>query len=117
MAGSQNLRMRGGQLVAALALYFFTFAGLARAQAPLPPLPPTGMRAQSLSDSVDDSISAPETIAAPMTGLQPSYTDGIGVVPAGHSHRDEGSIETIGESIFGKPDPDTWATAAARDAL
>ena len=27
MAGSQTLRMRGGQLVAALALYFFTFAG------------------------------------------------------------------------------------------
>ena len=107
MAGCQNLCMRGGQLAAALALYFFTFAGLTRAQDPLPPLPPAGMPARNFSDLVDDSVSTPETIIGPMTGHQPSVDPGIGMVPAG-TRVETGFFETIRESIFGKPDPDTW---------
>ena len=109
MAGSQTLRMRGGQLTAALALYFFTFAGLARAQnplPPLPPLPPAVMPAQDFAD-IADSVSAPETITAPMTGAQPLSVEGIGTVPAG-TRVETGFFETIRESIFGKADPDTW---------
>jgi hypothetical protein len=106
MAGSQTLRMRGGQLAAALALYFFTFAGLARAQNPLPPLPPAVMPAQDFA-GIADSISAPETITAPTTGPQPSLDAGVGMVPAG-TRVETGFFETIRESIFGKPDPDTW---------
>jgi hypothetical protein len=107
MAGGQNLRTRGGQLAAAVVFYCFSFAGLARAQNPLPPLPPSGLPAQNLSDIVDDSVFTPETIAAPMTGPQPLYIDGIGMVPAG-TRVETGFFETIRESVFGKPDPDTW---------
>ena len=106
MAGSQTLRLRGGRFAAALAVSFFTFAGRARAQDPSPPLPPSGMPAQSFAEIVD-AVSTPETIAGPMTVPQPSYYPGLGVAPPG-TRVEMGLFDTITESIFGKPDPDTW---------
>jgi hypothetical protein len=106
MAGSQTLRLQGGRLAAALALSLFTFAGPARAQDQLPPLPASGMPAQNLTDIVN-SVSPPEPTAGPMTAAQPSYDPGPVVVPAG-TRVELGLFETITESVFGQPDPDTW---------
>ncbi len=106
MAGSQTLRLRGGRYAAALVLSLSTFAGRARAQDPSPPLPPTGMPSQSLADLVD-SASPPETIAWPMSAPQPSYDPGVGMAPAA-PRVVMGPFETITESVFCTPDPDTW---------
>ncbi len=108
MAGSQTLCMRSARLAAVLALCLFTLAGLAQAQdplEPLPPLPPSGMPDQNFADIVD-SVSTPETTPAP-TVPQPFFYPGLGMVPAG-TRVEMGLFDAITESIFGKPDPDTW---------
>ena len=42
-----------------------------------------------------------------MTVMQPSYYTGFGVAPPG-TRVEMGLFDTITESIFGQPDPDTW---------
>ena len=106
MAGSQTLRVRGGRFAVALAVSLLTFAGLARAQAPLPPLPETGMPERSFADIV---TSTPETTDGPMNIMPPSYYPPPRVV--------QGIFGTITESVFGHPDPDTWGPAAVLDTL
>jgi hypothetical protein len=106
MAGSHTLRLRGRRLAATLALSLFTFSGPARAQDPLPPLPASAPPAQNLADIVN-SVSPPDPTAAPVTGPQPSSDPGPVVVPAG-TRVELGLFETITESVFGQPDPDTW---------
>ncbi len=64
------------------------------------------MPAPNFADIVD-AVSTPETTAGPMTVPQPSYYPGVGMVPAG-TRVEMGLFDTITESIFGKPDPDTW---------
>jgi len=64
------------------------------------------MPAESFPGIVD-AVSTPETIAEPMTVPQPVYYPGAGTAPPG-TPVVTGPFETIAESIFGKPDPDTW---------
>ncbi len=105
MAGYHTPRIRGGRLAAALAL-LFSLAGRVRAQDSPPPLPPSGMPAQNFADIVD-AVSTPETNAGPMTVPQPSYYPSLGMVPPG-TRVEMGLFDTFTESVFGKPDPDTW---------
>ena len=106
MAGSQTLRLRGGRFAAALAVAFLTSAGRARAQNPSPPLPPAGMPAASIAEIVD-SATTPEAMPAPMTAPGPTYYPSYGVAPAA-PRVELGIFDTITESIFGQPDPNTW---------
>ena len=101
MAGRQTLRRRGGVFAAALAVASLTFADLGRAQ--YPPLP-AATPAQGLTDTIEaEELQAamPATTSVPRSNYYP------GMVPT--STRVElGFFDTIGESIFGQPDPDTW---------
>ena len=83
MAGSQTLRLRGGRFAAALAVTL-TFAGAARAQNPLPPLPAAGTPAARFAEVVDRAT-APEMMPAPMT--VPAYYPAYGAAD-GTSGRD-----------------------------
>jgi hypothetical protein len=103
MAGSQTLRPLGGRLAAALAVTFLTFAGRAQAQNPLPPLPPAGMPASGAAEIVD-SVAAPEVVPAPMAAPGPTYYPAAPTAP----RVELGLFDTITESIFGQPDPNTW---------
>ncbi len=107
MAGSHTLRVRGGSFAAALVVSLLTFAGHARAQNPSPPVPPTGTPGQILSDVVDSELTTPEPSAGLMTVPQPSYFPGSGLAPPG-TRVELGLFDTITESVFGTPDPDTW---------
>jgi hypothetical protein len=98
MAGSQTLLLRGGCLAAVLAVSFFTFAGRARAQNPSPLSGTAGQNvaaAQSASQTTPGAVAEPSCYPGP--GVAPP------VVPV-----ELGPCETITESIFGKPDPNTW---------
>jgi hypothetical protein len=106
MAGSQTLRLRGGRFAAALAVSFLTSAGGARAQNPSPPLPPAGMPAASFAEVVD-AVTSPAVMPAPMTVPGPTYHPASGVAPTA-PRVELGFFDTITESIFGKPDPNTW---------
>jgi hypothetical protein len=106
MAGSQTLRSRGCRFAAVLAICVFSFAGPARAQDPLPPLPAPGLSAES-SREIVDVVTTPESETAPMTVPQPSYYPGVGVAPPG-TRVEMGLFDTITESVFGPADPDTW---------
>ena len=106
MAGSQTLRLRGGRFAAALAVSFLTSAGGARAQNPSPPLPPAGMPAASFAEVVD-AVTAPAVMPVPMTGPGPTYHPASGAAPTA-PRVELGLFDTITESIFGKPDPNTW---------
>jgi len=64
------------------------------------------MPAPNFADIVD-AVSTPETIPGPVTVPQPSYYPGVGMVPPG-TRVEMGLFDTITESIFGTPDPDTW---------
>jgi hypothetical protein len=108
MAGCHVLRPRGGRLAIALALSFLTFADRARAQAPVRPLPTAATSAASYAEIAEaDSPTAPTPIAT--TGLGPSYYPGYypGAAPA-TVPVETGLFDTITESLFGKPDPNTW---------
>ena len=106
MAGSQALRLRGGRLAAVLAVTFFTFAGRAWAQNPSPPLPASGIPAETFPEIVD-AVSTPATTDGPINVTQPPYNPGSIVVPPG-TPVEMGLFDTITESVFGKPDADTW---------
>ncbi len=101
MAGSQPLRRRGFAFVAALASTMLTFADLARAQdSPRPAETPV----QGLSNYIEtEDLQSPMT--APTTVPRPLYYPGM--VPSG-TRVELGLFDTITESIFGQPDPDTW---------
>jgi hypothetical protein len=106
MAGSHTLRIRGGSFAAALAVALLRLAGHAQAQNPLPPLPPAGTPAASSADIVD-SATTPEVTPAPTTATGPTYYPSDGVAPAA-PRVELGILETITESVFGQPDPNTW---------
>ncbi len=100
MAGSQNLLLRGGRLAAVLAISFFSLTGRARAQnpSPLSGMPGKGFAAaQSIS----------ETMPGTMTVSEPSYDPGPSAAQPATS-LEMGPLDTITESLFGKPDPNTW---------
>ncbi len=107
MEGSYIRRLRGGPFAAALALSLCLFAGPAFAQDPSPPVPPTGIPAQNLSDLIDSGLSTPDPNAGLMTGPQPSYYPLPGAGPTA-PRVELGIFDTITESICGQPDPDTW---------
>ena len=81
MAGRQTLRLRGGPLVAALAVSFLTSAAGVRAQNPSPPLPPAGTPAASVAEAVD-AVTAPEATPAPTTAPGPMYYPAYRGAPA-----------------------------------
>ena len=98
MAGSQTLLLRGGRLAAVLAVSVFTFAGRARAQNPSPLSGMPGQRfaeAPSILDATPGAVPGPSCYPGP--GVVPP------IVPV-----ELGLCETITESVFGKPDPNTW---------
>ncbi|WP_406696172.1 hypothetical protein V5E97_34805 [Singulisphaera sp. Ch08] len=101
MAGSQALRLRGAVFAAALAFFFLTFADLARAQYPTPPSAMSAGRFADLAETGAPPVALPN----PTTVPQPSYYPGV--APAA-SRVEMGLFDTITESIFGKPDPNTW---------
>ncbi len=107
MAGSHIRRLRGARFAAALALSLFTFAVRARAQNPSPPVPPTGIPAQNLSDLFDSELPTPEPNVGLMTVPQPLYYAARGAGPTA-PRVILGIFDTITESIFGQPDPDDW---------
>ncbi len=106
MAGCQTLPRRGGRFAAALALYFLTSAGGARAQNPSPPVPSAATADARVAEIVD-SVTAPEMMPAATTAPGPAYYPGYGVAPTA-PRVEMGILGTIAESIFGQPDPDTW---------
>jgi hypothetical protein len=106
MAGSQAHRLRGGRFAAVLAVTFFTFAGRAWAQNPSPPLPASGIPAETFPEIVD-AVSTPAATDGPINVTQPPYNPGSSVVPPG-TPVEMGLFDTITESVFGKPDADTW---------
>ena len=99
MAGSQTLRLRGGRFAAALAVSFLTFADLARAQYPSPPLPPAAMPARSFAELVETGA-PPVAMPGPTTVPGPSYYPGSGVAPTA-PRVEMGLFDTITESLFG----------------
>ena len=106
MAGSQTLHYSGGRFAAALAVSLLTFAGQAQAQNPSPPLPPAGMPAANVAENVDNATT-PEVMPAPMTATRPTYYP-VNGVPSTATRVVTGPLDTIIESIFDKPDPNTW---------
>ena len=102
MAGRQTLRLRGGRFAAALAVAFLTFADLARAQNPSPPAADAGRRASRI---LSRPKSCQAAMPAPTTVPRPTYYPGM--VPTA-TRVELGLFDTITESIFGQPDPDTW---------
>ncbi len=106
MSGNHTLRPRGGRFAVVLALCFFAIEGRARAQDPSPPLPASGTPAQGFAEIVD-AVTTQETMTEPTTAPQPSYYPGTGVAPPG-TRVVTGLCDTITESVFGHPDPDTW---------
>jgi hypothetical protein len=83
--------------VAALAVAILMYAGLTRAQSPSPP---AATPARDFVDAEDLQEAMPAATAFP----RPSYFPGM--VPMS-SRVELGLFDTITESIFGQPDPDT----------
>jgi hypothetical protein len=106
MAGSHTFRIRGGSFATALAVSLLSLAGHAQAQNPLPPLPPAGTPAASSAEIVD-SATTPEVMPTPTTAIGPTYYPSDGVAPAA-PRVELGILDTIAESVFGQPDPNTW---------
>ena len=122
MAGGQANRTRRAGHAVGLAVLFLALGataraqvpglpspappGDARAQDPSPPLSPAGMPAASFADIVDP-VDPPEAMPGPTTVPRPWCDPG----PARHRPRPGwrlGIFDTITESIFGQPDPDSW---------
>jgi hypothetical protein len=76
--------------------------GPAPAQSGLPPLPAAARPAASFSEVVD-AVAPAETMTVP----QPSFYSGAGAVPPG-TRVEMGIFDTMAESIFGQPDPNSW---------
>lgn len=81
-----------------------TSAGRARSQEPSPRLPPAGIPAANFAEFVDN-VTVPEVTPAPMAVPGPSYFPGV--APAA-TRVELGPFDTIAESLFGTPDPNTW---------
>jgi hypothetical protein len=64
------------------------------------------MPAASLAQIVD-SLEPPEAMPGPTTVPQPRFGAGPGATP-GAARVEMGIFDTITESIFGRPDPDSW---------
>ena len=95
MSGSQQIQQGPRVLIIAIA----RLAAAAQAQTPsLPsPTPPSDFASV---------VGGPETFAQP-TGAVPSYYAGEGSAPTA-PRVEMGLFDTITESIFGQPDPNTW---------
>ena len=65
-----------------------------------------GMPAASLAD-VADRVNAPEPMLVLTTAPRPWYNPGPGVAPL-TARVEAGIFDTITESVFGRPDPDSW---------
>ncbi len=102
MAGSPTLRPRAGGFVAALAVAILTYTDLARAQDPPPPAaaPVEGLSSYIEAEDLQSGMTAPPLVP------RPSYYY-PGMIPSG-TRVELGLFDTITESIFGQPDPDTW---------
>src|SRR4051812_46038402 len=101
MAGCQVLRTRDLRFAVALAMAPLLGAGLARAQAPMPPV---ATPAGDVSEFVD--AGAPPMVAPIPTGIpRPGYYPRATPTP---TRVVSGPVQTAVDSIFGKPDPDTW---------
>ncbi len=108
MAGSQGTQQGPRVLIIAVAL---TATIIASAQAQTPSLPnPT------LPSDATSVVGGPEMVAQPNpteptsgqpTGAAPSYYAGEGPPPTSPIVQ-MGLFDTITESLFGQPDPDTW---------
>ena len=98
MAGSQGIQQGPRVLIIAIVLAA-AIAAAAQAQTPsLPsPTPPSDFASV---------VGGPETFVQP-TGAVPSYYDGEGSAPTA-PRVEMGLFDTITESIFGQPDPNTW---------
>ena len=103
MAGSQAIQQGPRVLIIAIALAA-AIAAAAQAQTPsLPnPTPPSDFASV---------VGGPETFVQPTfaqpTGTVPSYYAGEGSAPTAPMV-EMGLFDTITESIFGQPDPNTW---------
>jgi hypothetical protein len=106
MAGSQTLRLSVRRVAAALVVSLVSFAGHAQAQNPSPPLPPARTPAASSAEIVD-SATTPDVMPVPMTATGPTYDPSYGAAPAA-PRVELGILDTITQSIFGQPDPNTW---------
>src|SRR6476469_7502268 len=106
MAGSLTLRLRSRRFAAALVLSFFTFAGRAPAQNSSAAVPPSSLPARSIVKIVD-AVSPPEKIAAPKT-IPQSFSCPDACMAPSASPVELGLCDTITQSIYGKPDPNTW---------
>ncbi len=106
MAGSQTLSLRGGRFAAALAFSLLTSGGGAWAQNPSPPLPPAGTPAASAPE-IADAVTEAEVVPGPTTVPGSTYFAAYGGAPAARKV-ELGLFDTIAESLFGHPDPDTW---------
>ncbi|WZO95751.1 hypothetical protein EP7_002720 [Isosphaeraceae bacterium EP7] len=101
MAGSQALRRRGGLF--ALAVAFLTISDFAQAQDPSTPAATPARSFADLVEPVDPTVAVP----APTTVTGPALGQSFGVIPS-TTRIETGFFDTIGESLFGKPDPNTW---------
>jgi hypothetical protein len=80
--------------------------GDTRAQDPSPALPPAGMPTARLVDVVDPA-DWPEAMPGPTTATRPWYNPDPGVAPTA-IRVEMGLFDTVSESMFGRPDPDSW---------
>ena len=101
MAGSKTHRWRRGRFGAALAVTILTCADLARAQSPSPPASTPVLR---FSDIIETE-GLQQTAPPPPTFLRPSYYPATAPTA---TRVEWGFFDTIRESTFGKPDPNTW---------
>ena len=103
MAGSQGIQQGPRVLIIAIAL---AVAIAASAQAQTPSLP-----SPTAPSDFASAVGGPETFVQPTftqpTGAVPSYYAGAGYVPTAPIVQ-MGLFDTITESIFGQPDPNTW---------
>jgi hypothetical protein len=93
------LRLRCRRIAGLLAPTFFLFAGQSGAQSPPPPT--------SAPAPNSGAVAAPPTIGEPPTIAQPACGSGCGTATT-CCPGELGFLETISQSLFGKPDPNCW---------
>jgi hypothetical protein len=102
MAGRQTLRLLCGRFAAVAALVTFAGQSLAQNQ-----LPPSIKPAQTVAEKVG-ADSAPTTMSGPMTLAQPGCCPGTDMCLPACCPGELGCLETMTQSLFGKPDPNCW---------
>ena len=80
--------------------------GDAPAQIPTPPLSPAGMPAASFAEIVDP-VDPPVVMPGPTTVPRAWSNPGPVVAPTA-ARMELGIVDTITESVFGQPDPNSW---------